>query len=74
MRDIPATRNGRPPDVRVQTGQTVIYFSTRLAYGFPINSPATMNSADALLQTIGIFKSCSENPKMNVSRLRSLRN
>ena len=48
---------GRPPDVRVQTGQTVIYFSTRLAYGFPINSPATTNSADALLQTIGIFTS-----------------
>jgi hypothetical protein len=53
MRGIAAPRNGRPPDMRV----TLIYLSTRLAHGFPINSPATTNSADALLQTIGIFKS-----------------
>ena len=41
---------GRPPDVR----GTLIYFSTRLAYAFPINSLVTMNSAEALLQAIGI--------------------
>ena len=54
MRDIPATRNGRPPDVRVQAGLTLIYFSTRLAYALPINSLVTINSADARLQAIGI--------------------